>query len=84
MIIGFIVSVLIGDDSAMQLGYPVGFTIAGILALVSGTGTIALLVCTLRAWQQRAWGIAARLHYTVVAVAALYFIWYLNEVNVLL
>jgi hypothetical protein len=84
VIIGHIVSVLVGDESAMQFGYPAGFTIASILALVSGTGTIALLACTVRAWQHRAWGMVSRLHYTVVAVAALYFIWYLNEVNVLL
>ena len=84
MIVGLLVSVLAGDDSLMQLGYPAGFTVAGILALVSGAGTIALLACALRAWRQRAWGIAARLHYTLVAVAALYFIWYLNAINVLL
>ena len=84
MIVGLLVSVLAGDDSLMQLGYPAGFTIAGILALVSGAGTIALLACALGAWRQRAWGIAARLHYTLVAVAALYFIWYLNVINVLL
>jgi len=84
MIVGLLVSVLAGDDSLMQLGYPAGFTIAGILALVSGAGTIALLACALGAWRQRAWGIAARLHYTLVAVAALYFIWYLNAINVLL
>jgi hypothetical protein len=68
----------------MQFGYPAGFTVASILALVSGTGTIALLACTVRAWQQRTWRIVSRVHYTVVAVAALYFIWYLNEVNILL
>jgi len=83
MIVGLLVSVLAGDDSLMQLGYPAGFTIAGVLALVSGAGTIALLACALGAWRQWAWGIAARLHYTLVAVAALYFIWYLNAINVL-
>ena len=67
----------------MQLGYPVGFTVAGILALVSALGAIALLGRVVGIWRQRAWGIAARLHYTLVAVSALYFIWYLTEVNVL-
>jgi CubicO group peptidase (beta-lactamase class C family) len=83
IIIGLIASVLAGDDSVMQLGYAVGFTVAGILALASGAGAIALLACAVVAWRQQAWGIVARLHYTLVVVAALYFIWYLNEVNVL-
>jgi CubicO group peptidase (beta-lactamase class C family) len=84
LIVGFVVSVLVGDDTLMLLGNPTGFTIAGALALVSGVGAIALLACTVVAWRQRAWGIAGRLHYTLVAVAALYFTWYLNEVNLLL
>jgi hypothetical protein len=84
VIVGFVVSVLVGDDSVMQFGYPTGFTIAGILALVSGAGAIALLVCTAGAWRQRSWGIAGRLHYTLVAAAALYFVWYLDEVNLIL
>jgi hypothetical protein len=84
IIIGLIASVLAGDDSVMQFGYPAGFTAAGILALVSGAGVIALLASVIGAWRQRAWGIIARLYYTLVAVAALYFIWYLNAVNILL
>ena len=82
-IIGLVASVLAGDDSVMQLGYPIGFTVAGILALVSGAGAIALLVYVVAIWRQRAWGSAGRLHYTLIAVAALYFLWYLSEVNVL-
>jgi CubicO group peptidase (beta-lactamase class C family) len=83
VIIGLVVFVLAGDDSVMQFGYPAGFTVAGILALVSSAGVIGLLACTIGVWRKRAWGIIARLHYSLVAVAALYFIWYLNMVNVL-
>ena len=82
VIVGFIVSVLVGDDSAMLSGYPTGFTVAGILALVSGAGAVAILVCVVRAWRQRAWGTVGRLHYTLVTIAAMYFLWYLIEVNV--
>jgi len=57
--------------------------VAGTLALVSGALAIALLACNAGAWRQRAWGMVGRLHYTLVAAAALYFIWYLNEVNLL-
>jgi hypothetical protein len=83
VIIGLVIYVLAGDESALQFGYPVGFTFAGILALVSSAGVIGLLACAIGVWRQRAWRVVARLHYTLVAVAALYFIWYLNTVNVL-
>lgn len=83
VIIGLVIYVLAGDESALQFGYPVGFTVAGILALVGSAGVIGLLACAIGVWRQRAWRVVARLHYTLVAVAALYFIWYLNMVNVL-
>ena len=83
VIVGSIVSVLAGNDAAMQLGFPVGFTIAGILALVSALGAIGFLGWVVAAWRHRTGGVAAQLHYTLVAASALYFIWYLNEVNVL-
>jgi CubicO group peptidase (beta-lactamase class C family) len=83
VIVGFIVSVLVGDDSVMLLGDPMGFRLAGILALVSGIGTIAFLACVVEAWRQRTFRVGNRLHYTVIAIAALYFIWYLGDVNVL-
>jgi CubicO group peptidase (beta-lactamase class C family) len=81
--IGLVATVLAGDESAMQFGYPAGFTIARILAYVSVAGAVALLACVIGVWRQRVWGIVARLHYSLVAVAALYFIWYLNAVNIL-
>jgi hypothetical protein len=83
VIIGLVVSVLVGDDSIVQFGNPAGLTIAGGLGLVSGIGAIALLACAAWAWRKRAWVIIGRLHYTLVAVAAVYFVWYLIEVNLL-
>jgi hypothetical protein len=68
----------------MQFGYPAGLTIASILALASSAGALAVLVWIAGAWWQRAWGLLGRLHYTLVAVAALYFVWYLNKVNLFL
>ena len=47
-----------------------------LVLFVLGAGALVLL-----AWPS--WGIVARLHYTLVAVAALYFFWYLNAVNIL-
>jgi hypothetical protein len=83
VIVGLVVFVLAGDDSVMQFGYPAGFMVAGALALVSAVGAVALLAFCIGAWRWRAWGLVARLHYTLVAAAALYFVWYLSQVNLL-
>ena len=83
VIVGLIISVLAGDEAAMQLGYPVGFTVAGILAWMSAAGVICLLAWVAVVWRQRKFRVVSRLHFTLVAIAALYFIWYLSQVNVL-
>lgn len=44
-----------------------------LLALVSALLTIGVLVCALLAWGKRWWGTASRIHYTLVALAALVF-----------
>jgi CubicO group peptidase (beta-lactamase class C family) len=84
VVAALIISVLVGDERTMQFGYPTGLTIAGLLALASSTGALAVLAWIAGAWWQGAWGLLGRLHYTLVAVAALYFVWYLNEVNLFL
>jgi hypothetical protein len=83
VIVALVVSVLAGDDAAMQTGYPFGFSLAGGLALLSGLGALALLACAVGAWRQRVWGFVGRAHYTLVAAAAVYFVWYLVQVNLL-
>jgi hypothetical protein len=84
MVVGFVIAVLLSDESAIQFGYPVGLTIVGILAPMSGAGTIGILICAVGIWRHRTWGIVRRLHYSLITVAALYFVWYLNEVNLFL
>ena len=83
VIIGLVIYVLAGDESALQFGYPTGLIIAGILAVASGAGAIGLLTCAVGVWRQKVWGIFGRLQYTLVVTAALYFVWYLNAVNIL-
>jgi len=83
VIIGLVIYVLTGDESTLQFGYPAGLTISSILTLVSGAGTFGLMASAVGVWRQRAWGIIARLHYTLVVTAAVYFFWYLNAVNIL-
>ncbi|HSG15086.1 MAG TPA: hypothetical protein VLE70_02035, partial [Anaerolineae bacterium] len=52
----------------------------GVLAAVL---TVGALVYTVLAWKNRYWGIAARVNYTLATVAAIAFVWFLNQWNLL-
>lgn len=52
----------------------------GVLAAVLSAGA---LVRTVSAWKNSYWGIAARMHYTLVTVAAVAFVWFLNYWNLI-
>jgi hypothetical protein len=50
----------------------------GVLAAVLTAGA---LVYTVLAWKNRYWGIAGRAYYTLVTIAAVAFVWFLNSWN---
>jgi len=50
----------------------------GVLAAVLTAGA---LVCTVVAWKNRYWGFALRTYYTLATIAAVAFVWFLNEWN---
>jgi CubicO group peptidase (beta-lactamase class C family) len=52
----------------------------GVLAAVLTVGALAYSVL---AWKNSYWGIGARVHYTLVTVAAVAFVWFLNYWNLL-
>jgi CubicO group peptidase (beta-lactamase class C family) len=51
--------------------------------VMSALLTAAALVYIVLAWKDRYWGIAFRVYYTLVTVAALAFVWFLNQWNLL-
>jgi CubicO group peptidase (beta-lactamase class C family) len=53
---------------------------AGVLSAVLTAGA---LVYTVLAWKDRYWGIAGRLYYTLVTVAAVAFVWFMDFWNLL-
>src|SRR5215217_4538591 len=53
---------------------------AGVLGAVL---TVGALIYSVLAWKNSYWGIAARVHYTLVTVAAVAFVWFLNYWNLL-
>jgi CubicO group peptidase (beta-lactamase class C family) len=65
------------------------FGVSIIYKIVLGVGvlgavlTVGALVYSVLAWKSSYWGIAARVHYTLVTVAAVAFVWFLNYWNLL-
>jgi hypothetical protein len=53
------------------------------LGVLSAVLTVGALIYTALAWKNGYWGIAARSYYTLVTVAAVAFVWFLNYWNLL-
>ena len=65
------------------LGVPLIYKIVLGLGVLSAVLTVGALVYTVLAWKNSYWGIAARVYYTLVTVAAVAFVWFLNYWNLL-
>jgi hypothetical protein len=65
------------------------FGVSMIYKIVLGVGvlaaalTVGALIYSVLAWKNSYWGIFARVHYTLVTVAAVAFVWFLNYWNLL-
>jgi CubicO group peptidase (beta-lactamase class C family) len=64
-------------------GIPLMLKIVLGLGVLSAMLTAGAVVYTVLAWKNTYWGIAARLYYTLVTVAAVAFVWFLNTWNLL-
>lgn len=64
-------------------GIPFAYKVTLGLGVLSALLTVAALVYTVLAWKDRYWGVAFRIFYTLVAVAAVAFVWFLNQWNLL-
>jgi len=67
----------------LVFGIPTAYKIVLGLGVLSALLTPGALVCTMLAWKERYWDVASRLYYTLVTVAAVAFIWFLNFWNLL-
>jgi CubicO group peptidase (beta-lactamase class C family)/uncharacterized integral membrane protein len=79
--LAFIVS--LGDPYEFAFEVPQAFVVALWLGLAGSIMTIGLLVCSVLAWKYRYWGTIRRVHYTLVTLAAIGFVWWLNFWNLL-
>lgn len=64
-------------------GIPFAYKVALGLGVLSALLTVGALVYTVLAWKDRYWSIAFRVYYTFVTVAAVAFVWFLNQWNLL-
>lgn len=64
-------------------GVPFAYKVTLGLGVLSALLTVAALIYTVLAWKDRYWGVAFRIYYTLVTVAAVAFVWFLNQWNLL-
>jgi CubicO group peptidase (beta-lactamase class C family) len=69
--------------SGVFYGTPAYFVGLLVIPLLTAILTIGLLVFTVLAWRDDYWSVPGRLHYSLVTLAALVFIWFLNYWNLL-
>lgn len=64
-------------------GVPFAYKVTLGLGVLSALLTVGALVYAVLAWKDRYWGVAFRVYYTIVTVAAAAFVWFLNQWNLL-
>jgi len=78
----FIVGNVIWGEQIV-FGIPFAYMVTLGLGVLSALLTVAALIYTVLAWKERYWGVAYRIYYTLAAVAAAAFVWFLNQWNLL-
>lgn len=80
----FLVGMVPGFDPPTELhGAQLIVKIVLGVGVLSAVLTVGALAYSVLAWKNSYWGIAARVHYTLVTVAAVAFVWFLNYWNLL-
>lgn len=67
----------------LVFGIPFAYKVVLGLGVLSALLTVGALAYTLLAWKDRYWGVSFRVYYTLLTLAAVAFIWFLNQWNLL-
>jgi len=78
-----VLAMLLLSTSELQFGVPPELVALFVAPLLTTALTVGLPILGVRAWQDKAWSILGRLHYAVVTLAALVFIWWMAYWNLL-
>ena len=76
-------TVILGNAQNIAYGVPMSLKILLVLPILGGVLTVAAIVYTISIWKKRGVGMAARLHYSLVTVVFIAFLWYLHYWNLL-
>ena len=80
----FVVGTVVwGSNLVPYFGVSMIYKIVLGLGVLAAVLTVGALIYSVLAWKNSYWGIAARVHYTLVTVAAVAFVWFLNYWNLL-
>jgi hypothetical protein len=79
----FVVGTALWGNPVPLFGISTIYKIVLGLGVVSAVLTVGALIYGVLAWKDGYWGIATRVHYTLVTVAAVAFVWFLNFWNLL-
>src|SRR5918998_814454 len=79
----FVIGTALWGRTVPLFGHSAIYKIVLGLGVLSAVLTVGALLYTVLAWKNSYWGIAARVHYTLVTVAAVAFVWFLNYWNLL-
>jgi hypothetical protein len=79
----FVVGAFLWNNPRPSLGVSLNFQIVLGLGVLAAVLTVGALVYTVLAWANSYWGIATRGYHTLVTVAGVGFVWFLNYWNLL-
>jgi len=68
---------VVSDQMELMFGVPPLLKIVLVLPIISALLTIGALFFTYVAWKNKYWSVCGRVHYTLVALASLAFLWFL-------
>jgi len=79
----FVVGSFLWNNPTPSFGVSLNFQIVLGLGVLSAVLTVGALVYTVLIWKNRYWGVAFRTYYSLVTVAAVVFVWFMNYWNLL-
>ena len=79
----FLAGTVLWGNPVPLFGVSTAFKIVLGLGVLAAVLTVGALVYAVLAWKARYWGIVARVYYSLVTIAAVAFVWFLNTWNLL-
>ena len=79
----FVIATVLSFNPVPVFGVSLIYNIVLGLGVLTAVLTVGALIYSVLAWNRSYWGIASRVHYTLVTLAAVAFVWFLNYWNLL-